>query len=126
MVELLLDLAKALILGRIRGEPDPTAKGRSLARMRGELESIRGARGAYPEQLKELVRDGSIMELPGIVFRGEHQGTNAASSLKSLKDPSAGDTGGWGYVANRLDKDFGALFIDCTHTDPAGRKWDSY
>ena len=36
------------------------------------------------------------------------------------------DTGTWGYVNNPYDRDYGHLFIDCTHTDPRGSVWTGY
>ena len=36
------------------------------------------------------------------------------------------DTGGWAYVNNPKDPDFGLLYIDCSHKDPKGRFWSEF
>ncbi|MBI4676932.1 MAG: hypothetical protein HY748_05060 [Elusimicrobia bacterium] len=46
--------------------------------------------------------------------------------MTSLLDGSAADTGRWGYVSEPRGRDFGAFFINCTHTDSRGSAWDSY
>jgi hypothetical protein len=44
----------------------------------------------------------------------------------SFRDKSVADEGGWGYVNNPADPEFGRVFVNCTHTDAKGVRWDHY
>ena len=103
------------------------------ARNRSGLESLRSAlkafqrdRHIFPPNLSSLVDSGYLKEIPANTILGLHPESNMVHNLSSLDDNSAGDTGGWGYVNNPRDKDFGNVFLNCGHADSAGRHWDSY
>lgn len=38
----------------------------------------------------------------------------------------ADDAGGWLYIADSHSKDFGSVYVNCTHTDSKGSVWTSY
>lgn len=54
-----------------------------------------------------------------------HEGSEAVLALGRLDAPPQ-DVGGWSYVNNPRSRDFGNVFVNCTHSDGAGKSWDSY
>ena len=46
--------------------------------------------------------------------------------LTYVSKRNEGDSGGWAYVNDASSKDFGAIYINCTHTDYKGKIWNSY
>lgn len=106
------------------------------AQNRSNLSSLRSAvglyysdkEGQYPECLEALVPGGRYLtEDPslcqGSPFYSPHWRSRAAVSHPSR---TAQDSGRWGYVDNPKDAEFGQVFIDCSHTDSRGARWDSY
>lgn len=98
----------------------------------GKLGAIRGAlslhygdaEGAYPEDLADLIghRNQYLDSLPEAETL-VHRPSDAVMLLPSL---SPMDTGGWGYVNNPYDRQYGTVFVDCTHTDARWTEWTAY
>ena len=98
----------------------------NLRALRSALSAYRDENsGSYPVDLQELVPK-RLVAVPPARTSPYHPDSSSVRYFKSLDDNSAADTGGWGYVNNTKDKDFGNLFINCTHTDAKGKSWDSY
>jgi uncharacterized RDD family membrane protein YckC len=98
----------------------------NLRALRSALSAYRDENhGSYPADLQELVPK-RLVAVPPARTPPYHPDSRVVHYFKSLDDNSAADTGGWGYVNNPRDKDFGNLFINCTHTDARGKSWDSY
>ncbi len=99
---------------------------------RGSLGSLRSGlmvyygetEGNYPMSLEELVPK-YLNEIPSAKTPEHHEDTDTVTyysgSDYSRKDFR--DTGGWGYVNDSTSPDWGALFVNCTHTDSKGKTW---
>jgi hypothetical protein len=49
-----------------------------------------------------------------------------STEVHYLASAEATDTGGWAYVNDPNSRDFGKIFINCTHVDLRGNPWSSY
>lgn len=105
----------------------------------GKLGMLRSARtsyaiankGASPADLNALSAGGKYLPEPPVLWLGNdgarvnvpHEPTTeyAYYPTRSLKD-----SGKWAFVNGRDDKDYGEIYIDCTHTDTKGTQWSSY
>lgn len=111
-------------------------KFRGLTRMgsegasRGNLGAIRSAlsiyygdtAGVYPSSLNSLTEGGKYLrEIPMAIVPYYHRDS---SKVTFGKVPD--DSGGWVYDNDPKDKDFGLVFVNCTHTDTKGSSWNSY
>ena len=116
--------------------------GSSLAASLGSLGSIRSAldiyhqdNELYPKTLSELTVKsrylGDIPEVHAISNGGKvlHVPSKRPANFPARRSD---DRGGWGYVNEPLlsdgrpNPDFGAVFINCTHTDHNGRRMSDY
>ncbi|MFA6317893.1 MAG: hypothetical protein WC943_10780 [Elusimicrobiota bacterium] len=97
----------------------------TLLEVRQKLSAFIGQnKGRPPRDIMSFFRH--MGSLPSVSLPPYHPQTTGIANLKSLDDPKTADTGGWGYVYNPKSPDFGAFFINCTHTDMKGTAWDSY
>lgn len=79
--------------------------------------------GKFPSSSEELTRDGKyITPLPSVQLT-PHLSTDEFADYPS-RTPQ--DTGRWGYISNPQDREWGSVFVDCTHTDLKGAVWASY
>lgn len=86
----------------------------NLGSLRSALSIYYGdAEGKYPTDLKQLV-PRYLPEVPMAFFPSHHDASNQVHNLQSL-EPN--DEGGWGYVTNPNDKDFGMVFPNCKHNN---------
>jgi hypothetical protein len=85
----------------------------------------------YPENLGQLVPKYAT-HIPTLWNGGHDEGGKSfphGSSNEVTGYPNRitnGDSGTWGYVNDPASHDFGTVFIDCTHTDWRGLKWNSF
>ncbi|MDE2292410.1 MAG: hypothetical protein KGL53_10030 [Elusimicrobia bacterium] len=77
----------------------------------------------YPQDLKAFIREKGVMPSTRI---GRHPDSSEVHDFKSMSAAGNADTGGWGYIDDPDSKDFGTVWVNCTHTDASGRRWDSY
>lgn len=104
----------------------PESRNRAdLERLRAALSAYRRDQGAFPDNLAHLVERGYLPQVPAVALPSVHPETSEVYYLERLDAPVQ-ESGQWAYVNERQDKDFGAVFINCTHTDNAGKHWDSY
>lgn len=97
----------------------------TLGAIRGALSIHYGdAEGAYPEDLADLV--GHRNRYLDIIPEAETLVHRPSGDVLLLPSFSPMDTGGWGYVNNPYDRHYGAVFVDCTHTDSRLKEWTAY
>lgn len=111
----------------IRKSSEGAAKG-NLGAIRSAMSIYYGdMEGQYPAQLESLTAGGKYLTvIPAAKTPNFHPDSATVHYLQGLNDASQADTGGWGYVNNPRDKDYGNIFVNCTHTDTRGKSWDSY
>jgi hypothetical protein len=103
-----------------------------LASLRAALAQYYVDNGSkYPDSLTQLVPQ-YISQIPPL-WKGLHdEGGKAfphteSSEVATYINRAAGtDSEKWGYINNPSDKDYGTIFIDCSHTDWRGLRWDSF
>jgi len=111
----------------IRKSKEGSTKG-NLGAVRGALALYYGAmEGNYPiDNLSQLTAGGKyINSIPLALTPGYH---NDNSGLLAGADKATveNDAGGWSYVNNSGSVDWGALMVNCTHTDTKGTTWSTY
>ncbi|MFH2201596.1 MAG: hypothetical protein ABIJ96_00630 [Elusimicrobiota bacterium] len=96
--------------------------------------------GLYPADLGALTVGGRYIERIPRVW--DNDGGRSGDSLFPASKPAVPhplsaeaeyfdgfvprDSGRWGYVNNPASKEFGVVFVDCTHTDSKGTSWHTY
>jgi len=95
---------------------------RKLAGMRVSLELYRQEYRRLPASFSETLRAGTLEEAPALKLPRHLK----SSSVKDMPSRLIKDTGGWAYVNNPGDPDFGLLYIDCAHRDEKGRYWSEF
>ena len=103
------------------------------AATRGKLGSIRSAlaiyyadnEGFYPADMTPLMVPGSKY-LTGVlpVYTYDHGNINAIA-YSSAPDFNA-DEGSWQYINTPNAQHWGEIWVECTHTDVAGKLWTLY
>lgn len=95
---------------------------------KGKLGAVRTAlliyyadtEGSYPSNLDPLMRPGSKYLTQVVpLYTAAHGSATDIHYLSSFDDD---DTGGWGYVNS--GGDWGRVWIQCTHDDAKGEKWN--
>jgi hypothetical protein len=98
--------------------------------VKGNLGAIRSAvsiyygdmEGVYPSTLESLTVGGKYLpDIPPAKTPNYHQDSSAVTFGKIPND-----AGGWLYNNDPKDKNFGAVLINCTHTDRKGTAWNLY
>ncbi len=116
-------IAGLLLYRSYRAEVNERANKSGLVLLRRAIQAYYGEKGAFPEDIKELVPN----YLPGIpVARVKrHSAVNSVRHIsgKDFRAKKFADSGGWAYVNVPGDSDWGLLFLDCTHhTEGPGEK----
>ncbi|OIO07652.1 MAG: hypothetical protein AUJ52_09890 [Elusimicrobia bacterium CG1_02_63_36] len=100
---------------------------------KGNLGALRSALGIYyanmlsqyPQNLALLDDNRAyINRVPMTVLRDYHADSNTSSEGAAAAVLT--DGGGWSYVNAPTDANYGKVWINCSHTDAAGRVWTSY
>jgi prepilin-type N-terminal cleavage/methylation domain-containing protein len=99
----------------------------------GKLGAIRGAlsiyyadmEGVYPSDLTPMMTPGSKY-LTGMipVYTQDHGNSTMVNYYDTVTYD--GDGGGWGYVNNVTNGQWGKIWVDCTHSDAKGTIWTQY
>ena len=92
----------------------------NLAYLRAAITEYNNDKNTYPKNLIELV-PRYIAAIP-IATLPDHP---AKKDVRVLPAKKADDRGGWAYVNNPHNEDFGVIFLNCSHTDVNGNTWDS-
>ena len=77
---------------------------------------------APPAVFENTVRAGTL-EAPLPLKLPRHFRTSKVRNVPSF---GITDSGGWAYVNGPGDRNFGLLFIDCSHRDEKGRFWSEF
>ena len=92
-----------------------------LAQLRTALMMISAQQRTFPATIEEL---GAASEIPRLDLLLEaHAPSREVVAYDEMK---VKDTGRWAYVGNKDSGSWGALYIDCTHTDSRGVAWNDY
>lgn len=102
---------------------------------KGNLGSIRSAlsifygdmEGVWPYHPASLSFAGKYLgvgELPRAKAPNYHE--DSAKVRLGMDMLDADDTGGWLYIADSRSKDYGSIYVNCTHTDTKGAAWTAY
>lgn len=76
----------------------------------------------YPKDFNEIINSGRIEAVPEIKLKGHFR----KNKVKNVQKFEIKNSGGWAYVANQSDKDFGLLYIDSNQKDAKGRLWSEF
>lgn len=106
----------------IRKSNEGSTKG-NLGTVRSSLSIYYGDQeGQYPNTPEALTTGGSYIDfIPGVKTPNYHPDTSAIEL-----NNSGNDAAGWGYNNTPSDANFGALFVNCSHTDSKGTVWSTY
>jgi hypothetical protein len=96
----------------------------------GALSELRGALARYAEDTK-MKGPASLADL---TTGGKYLAAMPTAGMTGLHRPSArvselgvtDDSGGWSYSNWPGDPRQGQVWINCTHTDRSGRRWNEY
>ena len=77
---------------------------------------------APPSDFAEVLASGKLEAVPELKLR-RHFKSGKVRNMPAMKIT---DSGGWAYVNNPQDKDFGLAYIDCSHKDEKGRYWSEF
>ncbi|MBI5595074.1 MAG: hypothetical protein HY928_03185 [Elusimicrobia bacterium] len=100
---------------------------------KGNLGAIRSAlsisygdnEGVYPYHPAALLAEGKYLRgIPKAKTPNYHADSTAVRLGAGSWDGD--DSGGWLYVGDPASEDFGAVFVNCTHTDTKGSSWTVY
>lgn len=110
--------------GLIEKSKEGCTKGQ-LSALRSALDIYYGDNMLYPtDDLESLVADGKyisvipIVKLPGTTHPENRHVTDGNTLSEALTD-----TGGWAYVNNSGDRDWGIVRVNCSHSDNKGQNW---
>ncbi|PIP82020.1 MAG: hypothetical protein CO113_00515 [Elusimicrobia bacterium CG_4_9_14_3_um_filter_62_55] len=109
----------------IRKSNEGATKG-NLGAVRSALSIFYGdTRGVYPAHPALLTLEGRYLaELPKAKTPQYHPDSNAV--VLGLGKSDLNDQGGWLFIADPADEDYGTMFVNCTHTDSKGVRWFAY
>jgi general secretion pathway protein G len=82
--------------------------------------------GQNPSNLGILItgRKQYIASIPGTEVPPYHPESAAENDGSAATAPT--DAGGWAYINDDTDPNFGSLWVNCTHTDTKGTVWTNY
>lgn len=100
---------------------------------KGNLSAIRSALsihyrdfpGLFPYHLAALLPGGKYLSsIPKAKTPTYHPDSVAVRLAATRMD--ADDAGGWLYLSDPASKEYGAVYVNCTHTDSKGTAWTVY
>lgn len=81
--------------------------------------------GTYPDDLTPMLQPGSKYLTTFVpMYTADHGDSSGIDYQPSLS--AAGDNGQWVYINARGDRNWGGIWVECTHTDGQGRVWTLY
>ena len=111
----------------IRKSREGATKG-NLGAVRSALSIYYGDQeGNYPsDDLTSLTTGGKYLnEIPSSKAPNYHNDSATVNAGASATVALTG-TGGWAYVNNTTDTQWGNMWVNCTHTDSKGTYWTTY
>jgi prepilin-type N-terminal cleavage/methylation domain-containing protein len=111
----------------IRKSNEGKLKG-NLGAMRSALSIYYGdMEGQYPDDLTGLTVGGKYLSaLPSILVPNYHPDRGTSQQVFRVSGSGFDDYGNWKYDDISGDANYGALFVNCTHTDTKGSVWTAY
>jgi len=100
---------------------------------KGNLGSIRSTlsvyygdmEGQYPDYLHALTMNGKYLAALPTVQAPNYHPANTNEQIYRIS-PAVDDSGGWKFDDLAGDVSYGAVFVNCTHTDTKGSVWTAY
>ena len=125
IIGILAEIAIPKFAELIRKSNEGASKG-SLGAIRSALSIYYGdMEGQYPTNLWSLTINGKYLSaIPRAKtpnYHSDSSGTNQSSGSTAVSDG-----GGWAYVDDVGDANFGTIWVNCTHTDTKGTTWSAY
>ena len=80
----------------------------------------------YPDSLDSILKTIPYLPVDFLPYwptpytTARHDGTMAVHYFRSF---TPDDSGGWGYVNEPTDPNFGKVFVNCTHRNWEGNRW---
>ena len=109
----------------LRKSNEGASKG-NLGSMRGALAIYYGdMEGQFPADPLALTVNGKYIAVIPIGKSPDYHPDSSAIVLGSVGGGFT-DTGGWLYDSAPADPTFGAVYVNCTHTDTKGSAWTTY
>jgi hypothetical protein len=109
------------VLPGLTGMSMDAAARNDLQMLRGEIKAHYILAGRFPETL-DVLASHKVARLPlPVVKLGRFHGES--NQIQYVPRLESNDAGGWGYVSDPGDANFGRLFINCTHPDSEGVRW---
>ena len=95
-----------------------------------KLSSLRLALALYgvehnkvpPADFAEVLTSGKLEAVPGLKLPRHFK----HGKVRNVPAMRIADSGGWAYVNDPKDKDFGLAYVDCSHKDEKGRYWSEF
>ena len=75
-----------------------------------------------PAAFENTLASGKLEAAPYLKL-SRHSGSSAVRNVPAFE---VKDTGGWAYVNDPKDRNYGLVFIDCSHADEKGRFWSEF
>ncbi|MBI5623855.1 MAG: RDD family protein [Elusimicrobia bacterium] len=112
----------------LQGRSDEGGTKGSLGTIRAALSIYYGdLEGVYPSDLDALTAQGKYLSsLPAAKLSKLHPASNRVSAYPSRSQAASADEGGWAYIDNPADSEFGSVWVNCSHTDAKGTAWNAY
>ena len=101
---------------------EPAEVIRKLSGMRMAITIFLLANGRQPADIREVIKSGNLEAIPLLKLKRHF----ASSKVRNTSELATRDTGGWAYVNDPKSREFGTVFIDCTHKDGKGRFWSEF
>lgn len=104
-------------------------RGMGAAEVIRKLSTLRLALALYgaehkgpPADFATVLSSGKLEAVPELKLRGHFY----RSAVRNVPAMRITDSGGWAYVNDPKNKDFGLAYIDCSHKDEKGRYWSEF
>jgi len=95
---------------------------RRLSGMRVALTFYRLEHKHFPSSFEETISSGKLEAVSDIKLSGHF----SSAKVRNVPAFVIKDTGGWAYVNNPADPQFGLLYIDSSRKDEKGRYWSEF
>jgi len=119
------DRLKTLSREQLRAASGEGATKGNLGAIRSALSIYYGdLEGRYPAALDQLTINGKYLATIPSADMGQHPKSN--SGIFACAPSELKDTGGWAYCNKPKNKNYGSVWVDCTHRDSKGTQWFNY
>ncbi len=125
IIGILAAIATPKFASLMRQTQEGATKG-NMAALRSALNIYYGdMEGSYPTAMQALTVNGKyISQLPISNPANYHPAWNGETDVAT--GGGINDAGGWAYDNNGNDTNYGAVWVNCQHTDTKGSIWTAY